>query len=89
MTALGHERRSPQLSCNVRSPADSRHGGGSFIVRLRAETDIVRYVPILAYPRGPHRMTAAPIRHIEAPAISQRSGRTLSTAQSQKSDATM
>jgi hypothetical protein len=33
-------------------------------------------------------MTAAPIRHMEAPVMSQRSGRAFSTIQSQTSDAT-
>ena len=44
---------------------------------------------IVTYKRGPKSITAAPIRQMLAPVISQRSGRTFSMLHSQNSEATM
>lgn len=86
----------PRLLCSGHNPPSSaaRSRGGAAIDAACGIAWAKRRASLWPkaapfYPRGPQRMTAAPIRHMEAPVMSQRSGRAFSTIQSQRSDATM
>lgn len=83
---MGHLRRPTIIVSLVRFGSKGTFRPFRF---YRADHLGVGYGGDLRYPRGPQSMTAAPIRHSDAPAMSQRSGRMFSIAQSQKSDATM